>query len=160
MDLASMILHVLQFANQPLTVQEIAQRIGVEFNESATSEQVTDSTESSLLPAGRVVFEQGVCRLAADTLPASTEDLAVAVTSEPLDRATWQRLLTDGGYDDCVRSNIFDRLVPLGQIELDLAYDFHRRHLRQCANCRDLYPELNRLFLERDAALLQSFTAV
>jgi hypothetical protein len=82
-----MILHVLQFADQPLTVQEIARRIGAEFNEGATSEQVTDSIESSLLPAGRVVFEQGLCRLPEDALPASTDDLAVALTLEPLDNA-------------------------------------------------------------------------
>ena len=153
-----MILHVLQFADQPLTVQEIARRIGAEFNESATSEQVTDSIESSLLPAGRLVFEQGLCSLPEDALPATTEDLAVALTPGPGDKATWQRVLAEGGYDDCGRSLIFDRLVPLGHIELDFAYNFQRRHLRHCANCRDLYPELNRLFLERDTALLQSFT--
>src|ERR1035438_1686820 len=72
MDLASMILHVLQFADQPLTVQEIARRIGAEFNESATSEQVTDSIESSLLPAGRLVFEQGLCSLPEDADRKST----------------------------------------------------------------------------------------
>src|ERR1035438_2227513 len=113
MDLASMILHVLQFADQPLTVQEIARRIGAEFNESATSEQVTDSIESSLLPAGRLVFEQGLSSLPEDALPATTEDLAVALTPGPGDKATWQRVLAEGGYDDCGRSLIFDRLVPL-----------------------------------------------
>src|ERR1039458_668628 len=148
MDISAMILHVMQFADQPLSEDEIAARIMSDLGESLTREQVVDSIESSLFPMGRVLLEHGRYRLPEEVPSVQTEELA----RWPPDHATLELMLT-ANLDDCDRSWLFANLVRLDGVELEFAYAFQRRHLRICPNCRNQFPELEHRFLERDVQL-------
>jgi hypothetical protein len=141
MNLPQMILHVLQFAEAPLSAGDIAARVGSEFGETVAPERVNDSLQTDLVPAGQVVAEDGRYALCRVDSEAPVEDIA----PDP---------------DACDLSLAWDVLVAQDAVELDLAYRQHRAHLRECAGCRNRHPELERRFQEHDVLLLESFPAL
>jgi hypothetical protein len=141
MNLPQMIVHVLQFAETPLSAADIAARIGSEFGETVAPEHVDASLQSDLVPAGQVLAEDGryaLCHVAADA-----PGKEIAPNPEP-----------------CDLSLAWDLLVAQDAAQLDLAYRQQRAHLRDCVGCRNRHPELERRFHEYDISLLESFPAL
>ncbi len=156
MNVSAMILHVLQFADRPLSAEEIAAGIVSDFDERPTLEQVAYSLTSSLSPSGHVLVEDGRYRLPEDVPPAQIEE---QIASLRLENTSILGLgMLDTGLDGCALSELLERLIGIAGVELDFAYAFHRGHLRRCPHCRDQFPELEYRFRARDAELLRSFT--
>lgn len=141
MNLPQIIVHILQFAEAPLSAGDIAARIGSEFGETIGPERVESSLQTDLVPAGQVVAQDGryaLCRVVTD---APGEDLVP-------------------NPDACDLSLAWDALVAQDAVEFDLAYQQQRSHLRDCVGCCDRHPELERRFHEHDVSLLESFPAL
>jgi hypothetical protein len=155
MDLPSMILYVLQFSTAPVSVNDIAQRISADFEETVTPDEVSD-TLSSLLSRNEVSFEDGLFSLRPQL---SDSKGATALAQIQLNPMALRQILVDS-FDECARSRLLDELVSHGAVDMSFAYEFQRLHMRQCSTCRENCPDLDARFLERDTGLLSEISSL